>query len=94
MKKRERTGKILSIISLILGLVSIEYTIMGFFIQILSSIIYIPVTCALLSIILGIISLKYCSKKVAVTCIIIGVLAIVFFTFSYFIYNQSVYILY
>lgn len=93
-EKPNKKGKILAIISLILGLVSIEYTIMGFFIQILSSITYIPIICAILSVILGIVSLKYCSKKVAVSCIIIGLLAIIFFIFSYIVYNQAVYVLY
>lgn len=93
-KEQNKKGKVLAIISLILGLVSIEYTIMGFLIQILSSITYIPIICAILSVILGIVTFKYCSKKVAGTCIIIGVLAVIFFIFSYIVYNQAVYVLY
>lgn len=91
-KETNKKGKVLAIVSLILGLVSIEYTIMGFFLEILSSIIYIPIICSILAIILGILSFKSGQKRLAIVGIVIGVLSITFLIFSYIIYNQAYYI--
>lgn len=91
-KEQSKKGKILAIISLILSLVSIEYTIIGFALGILSTISYISIICAILAAILGIISFKYCSKKVAITLVILGIFAIIFFISSYILYNQAIYV--
>ena len=89
-----KKGKVLAVVSLILGLVSIEYTIMGFFLEILSSIIYVPIICSILSIILGILSFKAGQKRLAIVGIVIGVLSIAFLMFSYIMYNRAEYAVY
>ena len=89
-----KKGKVLAVVSLILGLVSIEYTIMGFFLEILSSIIYIPIICSILAIILGILSFKSGQKTLAIVGIVIGVLSIAFLMFSYIMYNRAEYAVY
>ena len=89
-----KKGKVLAVVSLILGLVSIEYTIMGFFLEILSSIIYVPIICSILAIILGILSFKAGQKRLAIVGIVIGVLSIAFLMFSYIMYNRAEYAVY
>lgn len=93
-KETNKKGKVLAIVSLILGLVSIEYIIMGFFLEILSSIIYIPIICSILAIILGILSFKSGQKTLAIVGIVIGVLSITFFIFFYIMYNRAEYPIY
>lgn len=93
-KETNKKGKVLAIVSVILGLVSIEYTIMGFFLEILFSIIYIPIICSILAIILGILSFKAGQKRLAIVGIVIGALSIAFLIFSYIMYNQAEYAIY
>ena len=49
--KTNKKEKVLAVVSLILGLVSIEYTIMGFFLELLSRTIYVPILWSILAII-------------------------------------------